>query len=351
MKIHIIQPAVPKYRIDFFERISSSWDVIIHTTKKDFLNVSTFDSDLNMNISNGFRSIFGFFFWHSNLPFNIYNKDDIVVVNGNPRIINYMILLIICKIKGVKIIWWGHGRSSTSTNLGTFIRKKIMKVADGVMLYTDNELKDFNDFNNIIALNNGLDSEEIKSYIKPGNSYIETKTMIFLGRLTEKSNILLLLESFKYIGTLDLKLYIVGSGPLKKYVQEIILNNKIPVSLVGSVYDEKDLSELFSKCDLFVYPGSVGLSLIHALNYSLPVLLHNKSSFHMPEYSAFEEGFNGVSFEYGSPLDLAKQIDYFYRLDFNKRKLFSDNAKNTVKNTYNTQDMSNRFDKFLMSLL
>ena len=36
---------------------------------------------------------------------------------------------------------------------------------------------------------------------------------------------------------------------------------------------------------IFVYPGEVGLSLIHAMAYGLPCLVHSDRLKHMPEIS------------------------------------------------------------------
>ena len=59
---------------------------------------------------------------------------------------------------------------------------------------------------------------------------------------------------------------------------------------------------------MFCYPSTVGLSMMHAFNYGLPVVLGDDLSRCNPEVYAFEDGVNGVTFADGNPESLAEKI-------------------------------------------
>ena len=69
--------------------------------------------------------------------------------------------------------------------------------------------------------------------------------------------------------------------------------------------EEPDIAQIANRCRLFVYPGGVGLSLIHAMAYGLPSIIHDDRWRHMPEIAAFQDGRTGRTFEREDPGSLA----------------------------------------------
>ena len=169
----------------------------------DFLGVKTVYSSKNIKLLTKFKKILnGKFYWMKKLPLlSGYTKNDIVIINGNPRILNYMLLFILLKIKGIKTIWWGHGWSAGSHGLASKVRLKIMKLLpDYILLYTDYEKAALN-LKNLYSLNNGLDSENYRKYIKSSlttripPSTSKSFNLLFIGRITEKANFTFLLDA------------------------------------------------------------------------------------------------------------------------------------------------------------
>ena len=50
------------------------------------------------------------------------------------------------------------------------------------------------------------------------------------------------------------------------------------VRWLGSIYDEAQLAPWFLTADAFVYPGAIGLSVLHAMGYGLPVVTQFRSN-------------------------------------------------------------------------
>nr|WP_321381991.1 glycosyltransferase family 4 protein [uncultured Vibrio sp.] len=353
-RVYIIQPAVPKYRVALFDKLSALYDLKIFTTKKDFLGVETKVDNNYVKTSEGFSSFFNNrLFWQKKLPlFSPFQKGDCVIINGNPRILNYMLLILICRLRNIDTIWWGHGWSAGSYGISSRIRIQMMRLASKIAVYTDKEKERLGFFKNKIhGLNNGLDSESInKAIVSAGNieKPVDTLRMIFLGRLTEKSGLDALFSALTDVDR-NVELLIIGNGPRKQYLTELAeslgVQNKL--SWLGAIYDENEIAKIMLSSHVFVYPGSVGLSLIHAFNYRLPAILHSSEEYHMPEFAAFEDGVNGFGFQKNNSKSLAETINKFIQLSPSEYETLSSNAKKTVKETYNVDDMASRLAKLI----
>ena len=355
-RIIFIQPAVPNYRIPFFETIKEKLNIRIITAESDFLNVKTVYNSKCVSILPGFLSFFkGSLFWMRGLSlYSEYKKGDIVVINGNPRIMNYMLLLFFCKMRGIKTVWWGHGWSAGSFGFLAKIRLLIMKsLSDYQLFYTDTE-KDLINSKNAYALNNGLDSDLYKEIINDVNitrvlpSIKGRFDLVFIGRITDKSNFILLLHALsKVVGNIHLN--VIGTSEninkYKKEAEKINVSSKI--TWYGAVFDDIAITKIMMNSHAFVYAGSVGLSLIHAFNYGLPAIIHSSSKYHMPEYAAFSNGINGFNFIENNEESLSKVIDDMSKISDAEYKVLSLNALRTISTTFNINDMSQRFLKLI----
>ncbi|GIC77269.1 glycosyltransferase family 4 protein [Moritella sp. F3] len=355
MKIHIIQPAVPKYRIPFFEKIMSLYRVKIYATESDFLGVNTVFKSKDLSLSSGFIHFLERLYWHKNLPlFSPYKKNDIVIINGNPRILNYMLLFVILRMRGIKTVWWGHGWSAGSFGLMAKIRIKLMKLASAILVYTDKEKEQLSK-PNCYALNNGLDSSEIKECIKTISITREINTpqfnLVFVGRITDKANFNLLLKSISMVNK-NVHLNVIGSGEridyYKTMADEIGITDR--VHWYGAIFDEMGIARIMLSSHAFIYTGSVGLSLIHAFNYGLPAIIHSSESYHMPEFSAFKKDINGISFKKNNVDDLRAKINQLSSFDALAYTVMSNNAFKTVTDSYNVENMVFRFKNMIEEL-
>ena len=141
---------------------------------------------------------------------------------------------------------------------------------------------------------------------------------------------------------------IIGDGDEKTYLENLSIKYKIEnkVSFIGSIYNEEILSQYFKISHLFVYPGSVGLSLFTAFANYLPVLTHNEYKYQAPEFYAIENGFNSILFNYFDLNDFSDKINFYFE-DEVKINTMKQNAFNTVNEKYNIDKMSNNFIRVL----
>lgn len=347
-KLVFFQPAHPIYREALYKKLQGKTDskVIVFSSNVDFLGVKSVDS-VFMNKVGCFLKI-GPFYWQKKLGIPKLFSGDIAIINGNARIINYMFLLVFYRIRGIKTIWWGQGWTAGSRGVNAKFRRLMMNLANGVLVYTEKESSDLNVIPPVIGLNNGLDLDEIvdiKEHIKP-RSDKRNLSLLFIGRLTSKSGIERIVET-----VIDLKvevsLNVVGdyrsfSLDFPELYQRSVLSSRI--NWHGAIYDESRIAKIAVSCDFFIYGGAVGLSLIHAFSYYLPAIVHSNQLRHMPEFAAFEDGVNGYSFKENDYKNLSSLLVRLNsRCDFSLRM----NARNTVENSFNINDMSDRFIKMI----
>lgn len=351
-KVKIIQPVVPAYRVDFFSAINDfnpDCEVELYASKRDQLGVTSVEPSVINFHELGMIKSFVFGALYQKGVNNIELKPgDIVVVNGNPRFLSNYYLLAKAKFIGAKIVWWGHGWSSTSVLWRAKVRTWLMGFFDFILLYTDDEIGSIKKLgykkDTIAALNNGLNVKTIQSIA--GDVKRDTLSdILFIGRLTEKSKLDQLIHAVSLLeNKTNIRLHVIGDGPLKKQYYEFAEKLNICSNIIwhGKIHLDRDISQIANQCRCFVYPGEVGLSLIHAFAYGLPAIVHRNRAHHMPEIAAFKEGYNGIGFDENDDISLVKALFIMLNDDV-QVSVMSENAKETVAKTFNLDDMVERF--------
>jgi glycosyltransferase involved in cell wall biosynthesis len=83
---------------------------------------------------------------------------------------------------------------------------------------------------------------------------------------------------------------------------------KVPghVLFWGALYDEEQLAEIFSIAEIFVLPRWVGLAIVHAFTFGLPII--SQRGYHPPEIQYLHDGENGFFVEQGDTVAMAERI-------------------------------------------
>lgn len=348
----IIQPSIPRYRIDFFDRLSaalgerlsvygSTGDLGALTAPRE---LHTWERQLGpiVRILPGVE-------WQRGVKAVPIRSGDVVVVSGGPRCLSNLALLLRARLRGATTVWWGHYWSATSRSWRFGLRLLLMRLSDVVLFYTDEEAGEYLARARFrpqpaFALNNGIALDDVHLRRVEYRAEERGRTLLFIGRLTEKSKLPLLLRSLADRIVDDVCLEVVGSGKgeesLRNYAECLGLASRVVWH--GAITEESRIAEVANRCALFVYPGAVGLSLIHTMAYGLPAILHDDRRRHMPEIVAFENEVTGLCFRVNDGHDLAKQIN---RALENPARLnvWSKTGRERVDCLYNTAAMARRF--------
>jgi glycosyltransferase involved in cell wall biosynthesis len=291
----------------------------------------------------------------------IINNFDVVFVEGNPRVLSNFFISTLMRFLGKDIVLWTMAHSCRANYLREKIRLKWSKMFKKLFVYTDAEVEylRINGFkkNFILGMNNGLDQKKIDniSLIWDKKRLIEWRQLnkldnkmliLSCARLLAKNQFELIAKSLPEIinNYPDVIWCVIGSGDEKKnlvtLVKKLGLENN--VRFVGSLYREDELAPWFLSAALFVHPAAIGLSLMHAFGYGLPVITHGKAELHNPEYAAFKPGLTGLNFNEGDSKDLANVIAELLR-DEKLRDKMSEYVLQLVREKYNVDIMVNQF--------
>ena len=172
---------------------------------------------------------------------------------------------------------------------------------------------------------------------------------MFIGRLTEKSNIEILVEAVNLIQCDDIKVKVIGGAPSEKEVtaitETLLSSNK--VEWLGPLYSEQEIADVANTCRLFCYPGAVGLSIIHAMHYGLPTVVHDRRASHMPEISATNDA-TSITFIADDQRDLARVISENID-DIDRLEGMSAAALLAVEDNYTTSKMAFRMETIIQT--
>ena len=347
MKIIIFQEYVPEYRIDFFNQLNDDYDdFVVYVPENRISNkvkkyqwLSTIGNNYN------FLSLFSYTKNISHIPIS---RESIVVILGNPRSLASLYLLFKCIFFGAKSVWWGHYHTAGSNFFLKRIRLAFASIASARLFYVEKETDLYSDFllsknNNNYSLNNGLNIHPIKSNSKKYNSSKRQKSILFIGRITKKSNFSLL---FNAVNSLNggIHLHVIsdaGETTKSNYFSPYITFHPY-------TYDEELISKVANSCLFFVYAGSVGLSLIHAMSYGLPVLIHNNFDHQMPEAYATKILDVGLTFEENNLSDLRDKLLKMSKSDLLDH--WSENALLVTSSKFNTNCMTKNFEGMINNI-
>jgi phosphatidylinositol alpha-mannosyltransferase len=151
---------------------------------------------------------------------------------------------------------------------------------DGVIGVAPLNLEIFKGFKKPMAvIPNGIDLEEFNPQVSGIQKYLDGNiNILFLGRIEERKGLIYLLRAYKILSKehSNLRLIVVGEGPLKEDCQQWVEKNKLKdVVFIGGT-EEADAPSLYRTADIYcspaIYGESFGIVLIEAMASGKPVV-------------------------------------------------------------------------------
>ena len=96
---------------------------------------------------------------------------------------------------------------------------------------------------------------------------------------------------------MPLILHVIGAGEEAARLRDEVRNCPW-VMLHGELYDAEKIREVSLDCFLGCYPGDAGLSVVHLMSLSLPVVTHDDLRAHGPEPSFIRDGVSGILYDH-----------------------------------------------------
>lgn len=321
----ILEYGIPHYRtflFDFFNKCFNQFH-IIHSGER-------FQESLR------YKSIKG-----KNLKVN----EDLSIVFFNPiRILNANVIISTFNIyKPHTWFWvlifpwknwilWGQGLGKSNFRPLKLFRKLIIKISNGYVVYSErgklNLIENGIDPNKISVAYNTLNIENHE--LTFGEEYF-----LYVGRIQERKGLEKAIKACKELG---FKFLIVGDGILKGELMKYAENSNHIIFQEG-VFEEEALKLIFSKAIAYLSPDHVGLGVVHAFAYGVPVIT-NKSKEHAPEFDYCNDQ---NSYLYSDDKEL-KDILKEAVLNRNKRNEKGNSAYEFYKEKLSSESMIKSFE-------
>ncbi|MEM6561492.1 MAG: glycosyltransferase family 4 protein [Planctomycetota bacterium] len=322
LRVALCQPALPKYRVPVFATLADRPGIDLTVWYGEEPTLANVEPVGFHGEQRSVRPIVGPLRWNNAAWEACGGAFDVAVLSWNANDPTLYPAIRKARRNGVGTVLWGHGYSKREKGWRKRVRDRIGRSADAVVLYdratAARLVAEGFDAGRVFVAANTLDAapmEAALANVTDGGAGLRTKlglsaapVLLFVSRVSPKSRLDLLLTALADIP--DARLLVVGGGelePLQALADELGVAER--VTWVGPVYDESALAPYFAVADLFVYPAAIGLSLIHAMIYGLPVVTAASRERQNPEINALIEGQTGMTYEDGNAADLAGKIN------------------------------------------
>jgi glycosyltransferase involved in cell wall biosynthesis len=345
------QSAIPHYRVPFYEAVEklrpSWWDFSVVFDPRP-------DRRSTMYIEPSDIGQFGFNVHHTRtfiaglsgstqllfqtFPFSCGGY-DLLVMEDSLHNLAYPLSRIWGAL-GKSVVYWGHGRDTSVGSrkgwkaLAERVKLRLVRSSSGFFAYTSG-VRDYLMIrgmaqDRIFVLNNTIDinaeraayldvvdrRDQVRSDLGVGSK----RVLLFVGRLNERKHLDFLGEVVAVLRGRDPRyhLMVIGGGDrgLLEAVRDRVGQDGLTYG--GVVVERKALAERFVAGDLFVFPGDVGLGVIHALCYDLRPLVIERST-HNPEFEYLNETNATVLAAGTTPSQYADAIEDLFSVDGDTR--------------------------------
>ena len=366
MRVAVVIDSVPSYRRGFYERLLENPEIDLTVYCQSHVrgfNLRLIHRELGEHfvevpfVSTGRHQAA----WQWLPVRHLLKNFDVYYFHGNPRIVSTLVWATLFRLIGRKVVIWGQAHTAGANPATESIRHAWWRLFRNFLVYTDAEIDYLRGrgFGNkrIRSMNNGLNQRDIDA-VKAGwpaerltawqreQNLDDRPVLLSCARLISKNRFELMLDALPALAAGDDRIVwaIVGSGEeessLRSKAADLGVLDRI--RWAGEIYDESALAPWFLSSQFLVHPGAIGLTLMHAFGYGLPVVTHDDMDFQMPEIAAFEDGVNGRLFRKGDSKSLAMTIASLQQ-DPSALAGMRAAALATVRERYNTDVMAERF--------
>lgn len=238
--------------------------------------------------------------------------------------------LVLARLRGNGTVLWGHGYSKRRSLWRRLLRDAVGRLADAVLLYNHaaaSRLAEGGlDPARVFVAPNTMDQTDIQAArarclerpqrlpeFRAANGVPGGPIVLFCSRLEKANGVEALIRAHALLLARrpDARLVIIGQGPDQLRLRRLTLRLKLQerVLFLGAVYGQRELAPWFLAASVFCYPTNIGLSLLHAFGYGLPVVTSDKLDAQNPEIEALHDGKNGLLYRDGDVADLAAVLE------------------------------------------
>lgn len=255
---------------------------------------------------------------------------DVAVYSWDAHYLSLAPALLRARASRVGTVLWGHGYSKNAAGWRDAWRTRLGRLADCLLFYNHAAATHHLDAgwpaDRVFVAPNSLDQDPIQrarqgwldrpdrlKQFQEEHDLLDRPVVLFVSRLSADNGLDLLLRAAARLLPRHprLAVVIVGTGePEMTRLQQLAANLQLgdAVRFPGAIYGEDRLAPYFLSARAFCYPQNIGLSLLHAFGYGLPVVTSDLTEAQNPEIEALENGRNGVLYTHGDIDALATAV-------------------------------------------
>lgn len=363
----LVQPTLAKYRLPVYRELAGREGIdslLWYGDHNPGMNVEPDGFAAELKPIKSWRLAGQEALWHQAQIDATERKDvDALVLSWGSRYLSLGPALRRAKRRGLPVVLWGHGYSRTENALSRWARNRIAKLATVLMFYDEQTaaaaIESGWPADRVFTAPNAIDQAPIAAArdacladsaalnaFRESEELIGRRIVLYVSRFIPENRVELLIEAIDHLRKTkpEVLAVLVGGGQEFSRIDSMVAQRGLAdhVRLLGPIYEEERLASWFVSADLFVYPAAIGLSLLHAFGYGLPVVTDDSSTGHNPEIIAFDPhdgpNQNGACYRTGDAASFANTI---LRLmdDETLRNTLSANALATIEQRYNVPAM------------
>jgi glycosyltransferase involved in cell wall biosynthesis len=332
LRVVLTQPCLPRYRVPIFRALAERPGIdltVVYAAEKGITNAEP----------DGFKGVFspmreiavrgGLIRVHpAQYQYAHRSKADVLVLSWSTRYATLLPALVRAAMNSVGTVLWGHGFSKSETPLRRKARAALGDLADCLLFYNHagahgHAATGGSSDRTFVALNaldqTGIHAQRAHWLGDPARlaefrakNDLNGPVLLFVSRLYKENRVDMLLDAAAALRAEHpaLTLAIVGTGPdeaeLRAHAERRGL--KETVRFLGALYGEELIAPWFMAADVFVYPANIGLSVLHAFGYGVPVITSDRREAQNPEIEALQDGKNGLLYRDGDAQDLIAKV-------------------------------------------
>lgn len=240
-------------------------------------------------------------------------RPDAILTCCNSRYLSFWTMLALGRLCGIPVHVHGHGmyKKGQINPAYRLMTNTMLRMITSYIAYAPVVGDSFStfgfDMGKVAVAENSLVN---RFPVRPEEKTGGENGILFIGRLRSDSGLDLLIRVIDRIRAQDaipLTLHIIGEGKGggKKAgeAKPALQNDPAAASWIhryGECYDPQRIREISLQCCSGCYPGNAGLSVVHLMSLSLPIVTHDDMRSHGPEPSFIEDGVHGVLFDHSN---------------------------------------------------
>jgi glycosyltransferase involved in cell wall biosynthesis len=369
LRVAVVVNFVTTYRADFYRRLlknpGTRVTIYCHEAPPQ-LNLPSIHHEFSDHV----RVVSGLFIRGeqivvSALPWReLFYAYDAIYIEGNPRYLSLALLATLLRLTRRKVILWTMVHSFRDSRAGHAIRLSWYRLFNRLLVYSDKEaiyLKASRFSAKVVSINNGIDYERIDAASKawpPSHLFTwrssqglgDSVIVLSCARLEQKNKFLQFLNILpRLLETHPNVIWcIIGDGPERDALEARArqLGVASNIRFLGRLYEEAEQAPWFLSSRLLIHPGAIGLTILHAMAFGLPVVTHHNARHHGPEFAIMRSGETGLTHTEDSLEDMLKTVRDLL-LNPTICRDMGTAGRRLVATQYNTREMVRHFLEFL----